>query len=296
MKLLSPLRPRPEPGALPAKRLLALAALASTLLAGCVDCFDGAELEAAYREGEAQAEDINAGEYQRGRLDAAQLTFEDGLADGDADGYAAGYNDGFYGLLGYASGFELGYLDGHDDGVFDPTACDAGANDGYVAGHYDGYDHGWSDGYTIAYDDGYEIGIADGESSCDFLAIELERDEPQICRDRGYDHTLDRGAFDRGYADGRRDNPEYQAGYAARFDPAYEIGHADGQIDGWDAGYVDGYDGGYIDGYDAAYYDCRDQAYPDGFDDGYAAGWDASLGPGFDDGYASGFEDGRAEC
>src|SRR5690606_29616683 len=86
------------------------------VLGGCIDCFDGGELEAAYRDGEAQAEQRNEAEFARGRYQASLLTYDDGLADGHADGHADGYSDGYYGLLGYPSGYELGYAEGHGHG------------------------------------------------------------------------------------------------------------------------------------------------------------------------------------
>jgi hypothetical protein len=189
-----------------------------TMAGGCVDCFDGAELEAAHREGEVEALAINHVEYGRGYDRGSLLTYDDGLADGDRDGYADGHYDGYYSELGYPRGYDDGFVEGQHEGLFNPNACTSGADQGWVDGENNGYNTGWDEGHGLGWDDGYADGLADGSASCELALARLERDEAQICHERGYDRRLDRGAFDRGYADGKRDNVDYQAGYSEQYD------------------------------------------------------------------------------
>ena len=273
--------------------------VASTLplLGGCVDCFDAGELEAAYHEGKQQAAAANLAAFERGRHEASLLTYDDGIADGDADGYEAGYLDGYHGPFGYAKGYEAGYLDGnHEAAAFDSVACTAGVSDGYADGEYDGYQVGWSDGYTAGFDDGYADGTLDGESSCALALARIERDEQQICRERGHDHNLDPTAFERGYEAGKRDNHDYMAGYVAQYELAHANGISDGELDGFDQGYTAGFDAGYVDGYDAAYFECYDPAYSDGYAAGHESGWYEGIAVGYDEGYVAGFHDASGEC
>nr|MBA2539141.1 hypothetical protein [Deltaproteobacteria bacterium] len=211
------------------KWLVVAIALAVT---GCdrVDCFDNGPNEAGYREGEDTARAENAASFTRGKTAGLALT----RADGEADGLAEGYDDGF--ATGFDRGYGVGYSDGVTsgslDGANDPGACAAGASaglsDGEADGHTDSYDGGFADGNSA----GYEAGFAEGVATCDGNAVRkrapAEEEEPRpgsardglarevgVCRDRGYLETLDATAYAAGLAEGKRDNPDYQAGYGA---------------------------------------------------------------------------------
>lgn len=268
------------------------------LLAGCIDCFDGAELEAAHRDGEAEADAVNQAEYARGHEQASLLTYEDGLVDGDRNGYEDGHFDAYWGVFGYPRGYAEGFPDGERDGLWDTHACSSGTYQGVADGERDGANAGWSDGYGQGWDDGYADGWDGGASSC-ALALALarrERDDAEVCRERGYERTVDRGAFDRGYESGKRDNVAYQAGYAEQYLLAYATGVIDGELDGYDAGLSAGYGDGYDVGYDSLYYSCYDQAYADGYDDGYDEAWVDGADAGYDEGWQQGFDEGRVTC
>jgi hypothetical protein len=282
--------------------VIALAAL----LPGCgIDCFDGAELEAAYRAGEALAAEANRAAYDRGRADGLALTRADGERDGDADGYATGYADGYEGPFGYAGGWNEGYVYGNDAGLSDPSACSTGAADGHAAGasagHSDAWDAGWTDGWNVGYSDGWYAGnstCAGKPAARTSAAPATADDDPpdpddlRACKAYGYDDAVDPAAYSRGFEDGKRANPEYQAGYQAAFTAAYQRGVPDGEADGWFDGYTDGYASGFAEGYDVAYLSCWDQAWQYGYDEGFAGGWDSGWSSGYSDGYSEGYDDG----
>jgi flagellar biosynthesis/type III secretory pathway protein FliH len=272
-------------------------ALAALVASGCqkLDCFDGGALEAAYVEGQQSAAERNAAEFDRGRRDGLALTAEDGRRDGQRDGYEAGFDDGYYGPGGYAGGYNQGYDDGHDDGVADPAACEDGADLGAADGDADGFATGDADGYDVGFGDGYDAGFGDAIASCPAArltgvtaAAPVDEGDQRTCFDRGYRQTLDARAYDRGLAEGKRDNPDYQRGYAEAYPPAFAAGRSDGAIAGYNDGYDAGYDAGYDEGYEAVFADCYDAAYTDAFDGGYSDGYD----DGYDDGYGEGYDDG----
>ncbi len=275
-----------------------LLCLALALLPGCLDCFDGDELEASYRQGEASAREINDREFAHGYDDGLSLTSIDGEHDGDVVGYQDGYEAGYHGPFGYPRGVDDGYATGHTHGLLDPNACNDGTSRGQADGFDEGYSRGYDDAYAPTFDDGYEAGYADGANSCGFRSANGNADPEDMgtCKARGYERTLDRNAFGHGFDAGKADNPEYQAGYTHAYDYAYADGLGHGEIDGYDDGYFVGYDSGYIEGYDLSFYLCYDQVYDNGFDAGYGTGYDEGLSSGYDDGYDTGYDDGLSQC
>jgi flagellar biosynthesis/type III secretory pathway protein FliH len=293
-------------------RLVLLAFLFLPLaVTGCgLDCFDDGALEAAYRDGEDTARAANQVDHDRGRADGLALDRTAGAAEGRTEGYRAGYDAGYESAGGYPAGYDVGYALGWDYGAADPIACSTGADDGWSDGEALGYDDGWNDAWPAGWDDGYAAGWDDGQGSCAAGATAAvpkkaqptaakassDSDDERTCYRRGYARALDTGAYDRGLAEGKRDNPEYQAGYREVFPAAQVEGRAAGERAGRDDGERDGYDDGYAAGYDRVYADCYDDTYRDGYaagwDDGWTAGWDDGWPTGYDDGYA----DGVAAC
>lgn len=284
--------------------LIALALLA--MAPGCeVDCFDGAALESSYRDGAAAARAANDAAYQQGRTQGLSLTREDGLADGDCDGYEDGYGAGYASTQGYSAGYADGYSSGGSDGSFDPSACSAGANDGYAAGDAAAYSEGHDAGYAEGWDPGYEDGYAEGASTCTSARVLAapapkredapDPDDLRECKSRGYDDATDPSAQLRGFSDGKRENPEYQAGYRAAYPAAFVQGEAIGVDDGYDDGYADGYANGYDDSYSVVYGACFAAAWSDGYEAGYDPGLESGYTEGYSAGYSSGYEAG-ADC
>lgn len=275
-----------------------LLCLALALLPGCLDCFDGDELEASYRAGEASAREINDREYARGYDDGQALTSVDGEHDGDAAGYDDGYEDGYHGPYGYPQGVDEGYAAGHTDGLLDPFACSDGTSRGQADGYDEGYYAGYDDAYASTFDDAYETGYGDGANSCGFRSANDRVDPKDLgtCEARGYDRTLDSSALPRGFDAGKADNPEYQAGFDGAYAVAYSVALGHGELDGYDDGYFVGYDSGVLEGYDLSFTLCYDQVYADGYDSGYTVGYDGGLSVGYDEGYGSGYDDGREQC
>lgn len=303
---------------------LLLAALLALGANGCVDeidCFDGAGLEAKYVEGSERAYAQNTLEYEAGKTDGLSLTRADGEREGAADGYSAGFTSGYNSGEGYDAGYRDAYDDGSYDGSFDSDACSAGTSDGYAAGASDGYDDAFSDGYDDAYGDGYSDGASDGESACEPVEVariapsaetgahasvndrmtpvsdapapmETETVDPheaRVCYTRGYDEHINRGAYAEGLADGKRLNPEYQAGYRAAYEPAFAAGVLDGIDAGYSDGAYDGYEAGYADAAGAVYDGCYADGYADGYASGGSDGYDDGASTGYDDGYSDGW-------
>jgi flagellar biosynthesis/type III secretory pathway protein FliH len=271
-----------------------------------IDCFDDGPLEAAYLDGQAAAQVDNRAAFDRGKVDGLALTRADGQREGAIDGYADGFADGYDQT--YSLGVSDGLASGSADGANDPGACDAGQADGYAAGQADGYQDSYDAGFDDGASDGYGDGYADGSATCDAGVApvaksggnqrsqkpEADPGDKGVCRDRGYQSALDPTAYDRGLAEGKRENPDFQAGYRETYAPAYD----NGVIDGMDVGYDDGFDDGYAAGYDASYQDtydaCFDGAYGAGYDDGAAGGYDGGYGDGYDAGYSDGYSDGSS--
>ena len=288
-------------------KLLLVVLLALGANAGCDDlnCFDGAGLEAKYNEGADIAAAENAAQFEQGKTFGLSLTRADGEREGAAAGYSDGYSAGYNSPDGYDAGYQDAYDEGSSDGAFDGSACSSGTSDGYSDGRSDGYDDAYSDGYSEGYSDGESSGASDGEAACEApevarvagggttgsLALvknrmkstpsiapqpedhadDVDPEEARVCYKRGYDDSYDYLAYERGVSEGKRLNPEYQAGFRSTYDAAY----AAGVLDGIDAGYRDGSIDGYDDGYD------------DGGSDGYDAGYDDGYSNGYDDGWSS---------
>jgi flagellar biosynthesis/type III secretory pathway protein FliH len=294
---------------------LLLVGLFAIAVTGCDDlnCFDDGPLEASYTEGTAAAERENALQFDAGKAAGLRLTRADGARDGERDGYDAGFSEGYE--LAYGAGHADGEADGFDDGATDPGACAAGTSDGRADGEADGYADSYDAGFADGAATGYNEGFADGSETCtggekrrapaDLVLptsatqgrVPLEPapaqtgadpEELRQCRARGYDSALDEFAYLRGFAEGKRENPDYQAGYRE----AFPIAHARGYSDGGNAGYSDGYDDGYANGYDAAFGAAYDSCYATGYDDGYDSGSSNGYDPGFSAGYSSGYSDG----
>lgn len=78
-------------------RLAVLLAAVLALAPACgVDCFDGGELEASYRDGQRDAEAANQAAYDHGKAVGLGLTREDGAREGSDVGYRDGYDDGYH--------------------------------------------------------------------------------------------------------------------------------------------------------------------------------------------------------
>ena len=285
-------------------RALCLLIAAFLALPACkIDCFDDAELEAAYREGEQAAIDANAVEFDRGKTTGLSLTYADGERDGAVEGYEDGYGTGYTSIAGYPSGYSAGFDRGNSDGVFDPTACTNGSADGLADGDMAGYTDGYDAAYQEGFDTGYPVGYDDGAATCNAAARTLapppsgdgsDPDDVRHCYDRGFDKLLDPFAYERGLAEGKRLNPEYQAGYVTTYAPNFDRGERDGVVagysDGWNDGYATGYATGYASVYDGCYNGSYSSAYSAGYDDGWEVGWPA----GYDAGYYDGYSDGAA--
>jgi flagellar biosynthesis/type III secretory pathway protein FliH len=268
--------------------LLALVVAFGATACDRLDCFDGAQLESAYRTGEAQAAAENQAAFERGRTDGLAAT----RADGEREGWQAGYDDG------YADGYEEMYDDGYDRGWVDGGngAVDAGCSAGAADGDGDGYDAGYGDGhdagYEDAYGDGWNTGWNDGAATCPAARKRPDPEDVRACQVRGHDAVIDPWAYARGLDEGKRLNPEYQAGFQEAYPRGWSAGAPVGRDAGWDAGYADGHAAGWEAGFEAGYVSCYDQvyaaAYADGWDSGYTAGWDTGWYAGYDSGYAEG--------
>jgi flagellar biosynthesis/type III secretory pathway protein FliH len=284
-----------------ARYLVAIVAL----VGGCgPDCFDAGILEAAYREGERLAQEINRIAHDRGVADGLALTRPDGERDGERKGYSDGYRGGYDDA--WLVGHRDGYLRGLDTGAADTTACSAGAAAGVASGSTDGYrtafDAGFAEGTRIGYDAGWLDGNGDcGAPDIARVAPRATVEEPpskdeRVCRALGYDELFDPGARDRGLEEGKRANPDYLGG----FDATYPTALARGRADGFEAGYVDGYDRGYgaghADGYAVVYDGCFNTAYSDAYVTGYRLGFDPGYSAGYGAGYSSGYGDGASAC
>src|SRR5258705_329403 len=84
--------------------------------------------------------------------------------------------------------------------------------------------------------DCYGGGYSDGAASCSSARVgapppasDADPEDLKTCYARGYDQQIDRSALQRGLADGKHDNPDYQAGYRATFQPAYLRGETAGR-------------------------------------------------------------------
>lgn len=294
-----------------------------------LNCFDGAGLEAKYDEGVERAAVVNGEHFAQGKAAGLALTRTDGERDGEREGYDAGFSAGYHSAEGYAAGYADAYDDGAIDGSYDTNACAAGGADGYADGSSDGYGDAYSDGHADGYSSGYSAGGADGAAACDAPALvggsaklagarttgafatvasrgerapvaapqgttppagdDVDPHDARVCYDRGFDENYNADAFDQGLAEGKRLNPEYQAGYRATFDPAFARGERDGVSAGYADGALDGYDDGYADAAGAIYDGCYADGYSAGYADGGASGYDAGYGDGYDSGYTDGW-------
>ena len=84
---------------------------------------------------------------------------------------------------------------------------------------------------------------------------------------------VDATAYDRGRAEGKRQNPDYQEGYLATYPPAWDRGRRDGISAGYSDGWNDGYSSGYDVGYATVYDGCYSGAYSSSYDSAYDRGW-----------------------
>jgi hypothetical protein len=291
-----------------AMRVVLLALLALVTACNQLDCFDQGELEAAYHDGGRAAQTANAANYDRGRADGLALKRPAGERDGNTEGYAAGHDAGYHSTAGYPAGYSAGTAPGQIAGLADPAACTTGAGDGYADGRQAGYSDAFDTASGDAYDIGYDAGFADGVATCadgSTLTGNVARTDSaapadtlprskdaRVCYGRGFDAAMDVNAYARGLDDGKRANPDYQAGYHATYPAAFAHGQGDGITAGYQDGYEDGYRRGYDDGYAVNYDACYEGAHAHGYDAGYADGWDAGYSSGYDDGYTSGYDDG----
>src|SRR5262249_11710385 len=143
-------------------------------------------------------------------------------------------------------------------------------------------------------DDGDDCGIVARTTHTGETRAARSKDE-QVCYGRGYAKALDNTAYDRGLADGKLANLNYQAGYHATYPDADTRGHADGLTDGDSAGYQDGYGDGYDDGFSVTYDGCYGGPYSDAYDSAYSNGASDGYSSGYSDGYSSGYSDG-SDC
>lgn len=284
--------------------LLPIVAVLALISACDVDCFDDAELEASYREGEQAAVAANAAHYDEGRVAGLSLTKQDGERDGLYEGYDDGYGTG-YGHA-FPIGYNDGYSRGHTEGYLDPAACSDGSSDGFDDGDYDGYEAGYDDAHADGYDVGYGVGYDTGLETCGGEAVAArtdaapaddakKSDDEKLCYRRGFEKIDDPTSYDRGLAEGKRLNPDYQAGYQSTYPAAFDRGDRDGTSAGYSDGWNEGFASGYAEGYAIVYDGCYASSYSTAFDDAYEDGWDDGWGSGWDSGYAAGYSDG-ADC
>ena len=214
----------------------------------------------------------------------------------DGGALEASYKDG---QRAAAAQTAVDYDHGQRDGLA-LTKAD-GERDGAADGYHDGYADAYDAAYSDAYDGGYSDGYADGAATCDTAArVAPDASAPppdgdaRVCYDKGYDETIDRTAYDRGLAQGKLDNPDYQAGYRPAYAGAYSAGQSDGATNGYLDGTSDGYNDGYADGYAASYDACYAGAYDDGYSDGATQGGDPGASDGYNAGYSDGYGDGSS--
>jgi hypothetical protein len=208
----------------------------------------------------------------------------------------ASYNSGQHDATAQTA---VDYDHGHRDGLA-LTKAD-GERDGQTEGYHDGYADAYDAAYGVAYDDGYNAGIADGAATCESaarIAPDAAAPPPDgdagVCYQRGYDQAIDRTAYSRGLAQGKLDNPDYQAGYKPAYAGAYAAGQSDGSTNGYDDGVAAGYTDGYAAGYGASYDACYAGAYDDGYSDGSTQGGDPGASDGYNAGYSDGYADGSS--
>ena len=237
--------------------------LASGLMACGPNCYDDGPLENAFNQGVHAAQAENRAHFDRGYADGQSLSYDDGVREGEEQGYPEGYWAGWYSPGAYAAGFELGYVDGHSVGYSDPEACAAGAREGWVAGENAGWFVGWDEAYEQGWGEGWDEGWLAGADACALRAESGGADpkELELCETRGYERSVDPGAYSQGLVRGKQDNEDYMAGYRPAYDEAFARGWSAGLTEGHAAGVADGHASGYVDGWDAAYFSCFDQAY-----------------------------------